>query len=463
MRRRPLDVLLCLFAISGAVWHVSATDRYATHAARKFHGPNGLLRSIPAFTKRSHNPSRESTKKATEVGAVRLKRPKLPKDMSELPPMTDIDYSQLGLYYGLRPDKVSGYTKKAESKLSEKDAMFLTLDEVRGMRKEMEALRKEIRAMKRQMAGEDEEDDEDEREEHHHGQRLMMSPHQRQRHFDKIGSEVQRWAEALMEENEEDGWQSIECNKMFRGNLNREGQTTAYLKWMKDSRGEEATKKDNREYPCIRVHTTIDAPMEEVCLYLSQEQRAREYNDLVIKHKDLEELTSHSKICWGETPQILFIKPRQLITFCHHRWLRDGTAVVVNQACDHLESSKLTCPRAYALRGANFIAQDPEDPSKTRITMFAHASAGADVPTWAVKTAVSALAPIEPFKLFHRINEGVKKALPELQLQLENAEMVSTPGQSNRPVGIAQMGYACFWPNGGGQKEGSGSNSLDAP
>jgi hypothetical protein len=69
---------------------------------------------------------------------------------------------------------------------------------------------------------------------------------------------------------------------------------------------------------------------------------------------------------------------------------------------------------------------------------------------------VNALVPIEPFKLFHRINENVKRIQPQLRERLQQAEMVSTlpPGRSPRPAGIAQMGYACFWPNGGGLKEG---------
>lgn len=30
----------------------------------------------------------------------------------------------------------------------------------------------------------------------------------------------------------------------------------------------------------------------------------------------------------------------------------------------------------------------------------------------------------------------------------------SIPGRSTRAAGLSQMGYACFWPNGGGLKEG---------
>ena len=69
---------------------------------------------------------------------------------------------------------------------------------------------------------------------------------------------------------------------------------------------------------------------------------------------------------------------------------------------------------------------------------------------------MNALAPIEPFKLFHKINENVKRQQPELRERLEQAEMVSTmpPGRSPRPGGMAQLGYACFWPKGGGNIEG---------
>lgn len=35
---------------------------------------------------------------------------------------------------------------------------------------------------------------------------------------------------------------------------------------------------------------------------------------------------------------------------------------------------------------------------------------------------------------------------------MQRAEVVSVPGRSNQPVGMAQIGFAAFWPNGGGLK-----------
>lgn len=94
------------------------------------------------------------------------------------------------------------------------------------------------------------------------------------------------------------------------------------------------------------------------------------------------------------------------------------------------------------------------------ITMISHAKPGGNVPGWATRTAVNALAPIEPFKIFHKINENVKRNQPKLRERLQEAEMVSLPGgRSPRPAGIAQLGYACFWPNGGGLIDGGGQKT----
>jgi hypothetical protein len=116
---------------------------------------------------------------------------------------------------------------------------------------------------------------------------------------------------------------------------------------------------DETEYPCIKCFATINSPIESVCEYLSQESNMAEYNDLVIDYKDVESISPQSKITWSQCPQILFIKPRDFVTFCHHRWRKDGTQIVVNQACEHqdipgnTEDSDGKVCRAHALRGAN--------------------------------------------------------------------------------------------------------------
>lgn len=53
----------------------------------------------------------------------------------------------------------------------------------------------------------------------------------------------------------------------------------------------------------------------------------------------------------------------------------------------------------------------------------------------------------------HRINENVKRSAPFLDTRTEM--VTSTPGRSGRAAGLSQMGYACFWPKGGGLTEGA--------
>lgn len=58
-------------------------------------------------------------------------------------------------------------------------------------------------------------------------------------------------------------------------------------------------------------------------------------------------------------PKVLFVKPRDFVTYCSHRWRKDGTQVIVNQACEHedmpgvMEEGQGEVCRGFALRGAN--------------------------------------------------------------------------------------------------------------
>lgn len=352
------------------------------------------------------------------------------------------------------------------------DIMGETLLELREMREDIYALREEMQYMKEELKRQErlssgmyrdeiEIDGDEEAEVYEYPThdeskrrgRSLIERVARQSEFEHIGHEVEKWArKILFEENgEEHGWKEVKCNKMVRNKFNSRGQTTCYLKWMKDSRGKHA-KDEDEEFPCIKVYTTFDAPIENVCDYLSNANHMGEYNDLVVAHRDLEDITPHGKICWSLCPKILFIKPRDFVTYCHHRWRRDGAQIVVSQACEHEdapgnseESDDAAC-RAYSLRGANFISKDPTDPNKTRMAILVHADPGGGVPQWAMKTAMNAVAPIEPFKLFYNIDARVAQFKSSSQ-----TAAFASQGRTERPAGLSQLGYACFWPNGGGR------------
>ena len=59
----------------------------------------------------------------------------------------------------------------------------------------------------------------------------------------------------------------------------------------------------------------------------------------------------------------------------------------------------------------------------------------------AMKTAINAVAPIEPFKLFYKIEKGV------IAKSIKADHYDETDFHQNRPAGLSQLGYACFWPN----------------
>eukprot|EP00522_Entomoneis_paludosa_P002678 CAMPEP_0172472478 /NCGR_PEP_ID=MMETSP1065-20121228/68355_1 /TAXON_ID=265537 /ORGANISM="Amphiprora paludosa, Strain CCMP125" /LENGTH=560 /DNA_ID=CAMNT_0013230617 /DNA_START=114 /DNA_END=1796 /DNA_ORIENTATION=+ len=442
--------------------------------------PNSLARSVPAAIRRRSLSAASSSAEPKVHQVVSMKTRQITQQLkSKLPPPPPKD--DTGFFYGFTVNMVKASTTDrppATKKPSMKDAMALTLDEIRTMRVEMEALRKELQSLKQELApaspvASDGVDS---------ASPSLLTKKEAERFYERIGRETEAWANRMIKEGAEDGWVEIKCNKSMRKALNPEGTNNAFVKWMKDPRGSgESNPNDDREYPCLKCAGTINAPIEVVCLYLSRERYLAEYNDLVETHKDLQEITPSSKVCLGQTPQILFIKPRSLITYCQHRWLPDGTQLLVNQACRH--PKKLTKenmgkyitddelddkrqPMAYAFRGANYIARHPDDPEhKTRITFLAHGNPGRDVPTWAMKTAVGALANLEPFKLFHRVNDGIQKKLPQLQEELEQAQLVSErpDGRTTRPAGIAQLGYACFWPNGGGVLDKSSTSGWGKP
>jgi hypothetical protein len=368
------------------------------------------------------------------------------------------------------------------------------------IRLEMELLRKEIRefyqdlddnnqshgALKRRHESRDESDDESQT---FSSATPAKNNSERRRMFDHMAMSVEEWAESLVRENgsKEHGWKPIECNSFLKRKYNPKGTTQCFLKWMGDSRGDGfAEEKDGGEYPCVKCFGKLDAPIEKVCAFLANEQGMGEYNELVENYRDLEDVSPHSKICWGQCPQILFVKPRDFVTFCSHRWRRDGTQVIVNQAVDHEDAPKpVTCEkncdgkdgkacRARALRGANIISKDPSDPdNKTIFTLIAHADPGGGLPKWACKTAVNAVAPIEPFKLYYNLNQAVQNfsyTPPPANDDAEDdhgdtrTDFVSAhssyphgqeeeEGRSRKPGGCSQLGYACFWPNGGGLEE----------
>jgi len=317
--------------------------------------------------------------------------------------------------------------------------------------------------------------------------------------YESIGRDVEKWAEGMLRNEGSDnvnsilnvenknGWTEIFCAKVLRSKFNSGNNSTVpitrqWVKWMKDSREQYANLDDDQNHPCMKLVATIDAPFPIVCRYLSEKDRFQEYNSLLVDQEDVEILTPHSKICWSQSKKLPLIQPRDFVTYCRHRWLNDGTQLISNQACDHprtiqkLSDTNINSTlssgsgyRAFSLRGATYISRCPDFPNeRTKLVMLSHCNCGRDIPEWVVRTAVGLSAPIKPFEIIHRIDVGIRLAREELERAVIKPTATSTttattttttttvhPERSSQPAGIAQMGYACFWPEGGGLVDGS--------
>jgi len=350
--------------------------------------------------------------------------------------------------------------------------MGQTLVELREMRTEIMALREELCAVKEKLQSRGDEIADkvvDEKTPWWQGQssdELQPEPNEgssidhraqspKHRRLEQISKEVEVWATALLNtpDREAGGWKQISCNKLIKNKFNHDGRTSVYLKWMTDTRPESDRETHNthstQEYPCLKCYSTIDAPLDSVCAFLANENTIPLYNDLVQSHADVEEITPSSKITWCKAPQILFVKPRDFVTYCAHHWRRDGCQVIINQAVEHDSKPGRTDTRGFAIRGANFIFGDPNDPNKTIISMVSQATPGGGLPSWAMNTAVKGVVQVEPFKFFHKINEGVQS----YQEESGQTETVGLSSRSKKPAGMGHLGFTCFWPNGGGEQE----------
>lgn len=139
--------------------------------------------------------------------------------------------------------------------------------------------------------------------------------------YESIGRDVEKWAEKMMRKEDsnsvnsifgvenKDGWTEVFCARALRSKFNIGNNspvpiTRQWVKWMKDSREQHAEPGDDQKHPCMKLVATIDAPFSIVCRYISEKDRFREYNSLLIDQEDVEVLTPHSKICWSQSKKL---------------------------------------------------------------------------------------------------------------------------------------------------------------
>jgi len=301
---------------------------------------------------------------------------------------------------------------------------------------------------------------------------IPAAKRERLKQFEEIADDVERWAAEMFREGREEGWEDIRCSALFRSAYKNHKNVECSLKYLPNVAILNATSPqstvsstaDDVISPCIKVKAVIDAPLSKVTQFLSQPSNKDLYNSLLVSHSDVEQVASHAKICWATTIKLLGVPSRDFVTFCHLRWKKDGTQVITNRAVDHhdrpavVEGKKIS--RAHALRGANIIAPLEGDEKKTIVAIVGHAHPGGNLPEWIVRAAVNTVLPMEPFKLMHKIEQGTKKMMKEEENKDGDvtAFVRYEKNAKKRPGGMSQLGYASFWPEGGGLEEKGGES-----
>lgn len=176
-----------------------------------------LSKSIPALSVWESNKGQCCSRRSMDV-AVKEKRP--------------LDLRQKlvdggGFYYGITGDTLSKASKPSTKKrLSLSDSMCEALEELKTLREEMEKMRADMQKLrwKMLMDGDLEGDNEENKE------KQIILKRKRVKEADSLSKEIEKWAQHILLETEEDGWKNVECSKMMRKSLNPNGLTTASIK-----------------------------------------------------------------------------------------------------------------------------------------------------------------------------------------------------------------------------------------
>ncbi len=190
-----------------------ATLARSVPALSVYHVPQGS--SMNACERRQHE--------VIEVVATIRKKRRL-----NLPTVDKSHLQSGGFYYGIASKTLSKASAGGESKRRPtlSDSMYEAVEELRKMRIEMEAMKKEMQTLKRKMIddGDLEEDSEESRTQ------ARLAKKRKARDCEKLAAEIEEWAMRMIQEGEEHGWKEVSCNKMMRGSINPTERTQAYLK-----------------------------------------------------------------------------------------------------------------------------------------------------------------------------------------------------------------------------------------
>eukprot|EP00752_Nemacystus_decipiens_P013075 g11564.t1 len=144
-----------------------------------------------------------------------------------------------------------------------------------------------------------------------------------------------------------------------------------------------ADQKAAAKFACMKVVGTIDANADDVYELFRDNERVHEYNENCVEIRDLEWLSSDTKISWSATRRVGPLQARDFVTVVHYRNLEDGTKIVINRPAEHPDARPgKTYVRAQILRAANIMRPNAQDPTKTDFINVMHINPGGVADSW---------------------------------------------------------------------------------
>jgi hypothetical protein len=156
------------------------------------------------------------------------------------------------------------------------------------------------------------------------------------------------------------------------------------------------------KFACVKAHTIIDAPIDEVYSLFVDNKRVHEYNEYCKEVQDLEWLDDTTKVTYSLTGRPW---SRDFVTRVHYCTLPDSTRVIVNRAEEHhLAPIRPNYTRMTMPLGANILRPAPGDSKKTELTLITHLNPGGFAQTHFGAMVTNRLSTDSPRQFLSRLN-----------------------------------------------------------
>jgi len=138
-------------------------------------------------------------------------------------------------------------------------------------------------------------------------------------------------------------------------------------------------KKSGRgKFLCVRAQGIIDANINEVYKLFQTNDYVLEYNSMCQECLDVGWLDPSTKLTWASSKRIGPILPRDFVTRCHYRRLRDGTVVLATMSepllCEEFRQGGEYCRMDVTLGG--YLLRPIDNGRKTEFSMLSLANPG---------------------------------------------------------------------------------------